>query len=174
MRSSRNVLSLFAGALAALSAACGGGSVAAPDAGCVALFSGNFDDTVSSGACPTLGSAPDGGAGSALDFTLNSAVAGAPTQIELDLGAPYTSGTFTAESVASWSATGINTIDCEFSAGSAAVPTGSFTLTLTSPANAKEPALFVPHGTLSVTQYVKAPPDTDCGPADTEQIDVTF
>ena len=168
-------------ALPLLLVACKGGGQTPFDAGsCVATFSGNFDDVVEAASCGTLAadSAADGGADVSLTFTLDSAVQGAPTHIDIDLGPSPSVGTFSSETVSSWSVLGINTSDCQFSAGSASVPMGSFSLTLTAlaaPLEAKEPAQPVgPHGTLTVTQYVQAPPTVDCGAGDTEQIDLDF
>jgi type 1 fimbria pilin len=143
-------------------AACGGDGTGP---GCSAAFSGNFSDSVQSNSCATLAGA-DGGTSGTLGIVLHSAVAGAPTNITIDLGTVAV-GQFSSETVASWQATGINTRNCEFSAGSDSVPRGSFSMSLTAIGSS-------PHGTLAVTQYVKAPPGVACGAGDTEQIAVTF
>jgi hypothetical protein len=94
---------------------------------------------------------------------------GVRLDVQIDLGESPQAGDFSSGTSASWSAIGVAAQNnCAFSAGSAVVPAGSFTLTLTS-ITASEA-----HGSLKLEQYVHAPPTIDCGPGDTESVDVTF
>jgi hypothetical protein len=99
----------------------------------------------------------------------------APLKVSIDLGASPSIGSFSAENVTNWSFTGLSTngSNCAYSAGSEFVPTGSFTLNLTSVTTASGGG-GVAHGTLTLTAYVHAPPATDCGVGDTEDIVFDF
>jgi len=154
------VAALTLAALPVALAACGG-----EDPSCAAVFSGNFSDAVASNSCASFAGG-DGGTSGTLSIVLHSTVAGAPTNITVELGT-LAVGELSSETVAAWQATGINGKNCEFSAGNDSVPMGSFSLDLTALGSS-------PHGTLTVTQYVKAPPGVACGAGNTEQIAVTF
>jgi hypothetical protein len=140
--------------------------------GCTARFSGAVAETgtVTSG-CGTLSQAADGGASGDSLLTLNamSAHIGA-LAVSIDLGATPAVGTLSSETVMNWSATGVasGTAACGYEGGNEAVPTGSFTLTIT------DATTTVAHGTLDMTLYVHAPPATDCGASETEDAHFTF
>lgn len=91
----------------------------------------------------------------------------------VDLGPSPIAGQFSPESVSSWSATGVNDDGCNYLAGTDAVPSGNFTLTLTSIHSvAGRPTQA--HGTLTLDASLKAPPQTDCGSGDIEALTVQF
>jgi hypothetical protein len=143
----------------------GGGGAAIP---CAARFVGNYDDLQDYHAqCASL---VHGGKSWTLDVDVDSPKLGGQTQIRIDLGASPTAGSFSSETLASWSAVAAESNSCAFEAGSQVVPTGSFSLTLTK----IDTAAGVVHGTLEILQTVHAPPMTDCGKDDHEQIDVQF
>ena len=137
----------------------GCGSSPTPDA-CTTAFTGNVTATVDSAtACATLGAGP-------LAISINSAMT---LMISIDLGQAPAATMYSSETVMTWSALGERTTadgGCVYAAGNAAVPTGSFTLTLASIAE--------PHGELQLVQYVQAMPETDCGAGDHEMVDITF
>jgi hypothetical protein len=155
-------------------AACGDNRAPLDDAmlgPCSALFSGSYRETIASaGACATLSSAA-GSSDVLLGFALDSQVLGAQVMISFDLGPAPTVGSYSSETVASWVAVGAQSIGngaCVYSAGDQVVPTGSFTLTLTA-LSAK-----TAHGNATVAEYVHADDGTNCGPADTELIQLVF
>lgn len=155
-------------------AACGDNRAPLDDATlgpCSALFTGSYRETIASaGACPTLSSAA-GSSDVLLGFTLDSQLLGAQVMISFDLGPTPTVGSYSSETVASWVAVGAQSIGngaCVYSAGDQIVPTGSFTLALTSlSANTA-------HGNGTITEYVHADDGTNCGPADTEMVQLVF
>jgi hypothetical protein len=57
-----------------------------------------------------------------------------------------------------------------YSAGGAAVPPGSFDLSLA----AIDPVAGTAHGTLSIIQYVLTAPGADCGLSDAERVTIVF
>jgi len=125
---------------------------------CTAVLSGNLTETVTSDDCASL---DDGTL--AIDVT-----GGASFTISIDLGDAVT-GTYASATTTSWSVLGNRTTDdgglCVYAAGSTAVPTGSFTLDLTS---------LAPHGSVQLVTFVQAQPMTDCGAGDNEMIGVAF
>jgi hypothetical protein len=139
-------------------------------AACSALFSGGFDEVIAStDACGALSTSP-GSSDVLLGFSLQSSVLGAQVVISFDLGPTPTIGGYSSETVSSWHAVGAQSLGnggCVYSAGDQVVPTGSFTLTLTSLAPA-------PHGNAMIDEYVHALDGTDCGPADTEVVQLVF
>jgi hypothetical protein len=147
---------------------------------CSAQFRGNTSDSVAFGDdCGTLGVAPDAGAEGAYVLTFHgSGALVTEADIAIYLGATPTLGSFSAQSVSQWSAAGTSNKNpgCEFRAGSAAVPMGSFTLTLTSLDLSSADAANggSAHGSLNAAMYVHAPPDTDCGAGETESIALAF
>jgi hypothetical protein len=149
---------------------CGSGSGGTPDAGCRANYSGNYAASVTAATCASLGSDADGGPGTVLEVSLSPASGtGVRLDVQIDLGEAPQAGDWSPESTAGWSAIGIAAQNnCGFNAGSASAPQGNFTLTLTSVGASGA------HGTLQLEQYVHAPPMVDCGPGDTESVDVTF
>jgi hypothetical protein len=149
--------------------ACGGTSAATSDDArcgdaavcgnaCEASFSGNFAElSYSAASCPTLGSD--------LAFSIPSTTIGSDLAVSIAIGGP---GTYSSETVATWTAVAARSIGdggCVYSAGSDIVPTGSFTLDL---ANA------TPHGTLDLVLYVHALQASDCGTASNEAVEVVF
>ena len=153
--------------LAIFLAACGSSPAAPPDAAppdaapipCTATFSGNFDES---------STGPANCATGMLTFSVPTHALGAPLDVKIDLPSP-TAGSYSSETVATWSARAVQLIGngiCLYSAGNAVVPQGSFTLELDS--------VDPPHGTLAITQYVLVYPETDCGDADTEMVRIAF
>jgi hypothetical protein len=157
-------------ALITVLAACGSGPSGTPDAGCHVTYSGNYAASVAAATCASLSTEADGGPGTVLEVSLSPASNdGVRLEVQIDLGEDPQAGDSSSETTASWSAIGIAAQNnCSFNAGSASVPQGNFTLTLTS-ITASEA-----HGSLQLEQYVHAPPTVDCGPGDTESINVTF
>ncbi|HEY1548030.1 MAG TPA: hypothetical protein VGG28_09420 [Kofleriaceae bacterium] len=150
--------------------ACGGGpsaSASAADArcgdaavcgnACEASFSGNFAETSYSAAnCPTLGSD--------LAFAIPSSTLGSDLAVSIAVAGP---GTYSSETVATWTAVAARSIGdggCVYSAGSDIVPTGSFTLELQGS----------DHGTLNLVLYVHALQSSNCGLASNEAVEVVF
>ena len=158
-------------ALAAL-AACGD-NLPGVDAAvtCTATFAGGFADTTSSGgACAQLAKA-SGSDDMLLGFAIDSNVLGAQVAISIDLGVAPATGAYSSETLATWHAVEAKSIldgACVYSAGSVVTPNGSFQLALA--------ALDAgtAHGSLSIVQYVHAVDGANCGPSDTETIDVAF
>jgi hypothetical protein len=159
-----------------LLAACGD-SHAASDAAdqaqpCLAAFTGNFPEQSTLDAnCPAL--ATDMTGDRLLTFDLPSAMLGTSLAISIDLGAAPTPGTFSSETITTWNALAIQKVgagDCAFSAGSSAVPTGSFTLAI----DTIDATGGTAHGTLTILAYVLALLGTDGGAGDTETIQVMF
>lgn len=152
-------------------AACGGSShPPAPDAppsACGVDLSGNFAESSSStDACPTL--TPDETGHQMLAATIASTTLATSFDITIDLGPTPATGLYSSETVSAWNALAIEekgTGECIFQAGATAVPTGSFTLTLDDSA---------PHGTLVIINYVLALLGTNCGPGDTETLELQF
>jgi hypothetical protein len=154
--------------------ACGGGAAAPADAACadaavcegrcVATFTGNFYDSSADAAnCAEL--SPQ------LVLNIESPAIGSPLAISIDLGASPTPGTYSSETVASWTAVQARSLGdggCVYSAGSDVVPVGSFTLDLAIVDGATA------HGTLDVLLTVHALEATNCGAASTEAVDVVF
>jgi hypothetical protein len=149
--------------------ACGGNSTATPadarcsDAAvcgnaCEASFTGNFAETSYSDAnCPTLGSD--------LAFAIPSTTIGSDLAVTIAVDGP---GTYSSETVATWTAVAARSIGdggCVYSAGSDIVPTGSFTLEVVDSS---------PHGTLDLVLYVHALQASDCGAASNEAVEVVF
>lgn len=163
--------------LSVLAVAGCGGSAPPADAGapaCSVRFTGNYQDSVVSDApCARLvdqrGSQAQGWV---LELNAASPVAGATTRVQIDLGASPAPGSYTAASVSSWSAVAVGSTNCEYSAGSNAIPSGGFTLRLDSISSIDESAEL--HGALSLVQHVAAPPGVDCGQGDAEQVDFEF
>lgn len=105
--------------------------------------------------------------------------------VQIDLGAEPAAGTITSATTLVWAVTGSSTSGCVFAAGNTSVPTGSFSLTLTSlslggdfeheNADAGDAGVRdVAHGNLEATQTVQAPIMTMCGPGDEELVRVDF
>lgn len=151
-----------------------GDNAAALDAGvtsdasapCTATFRGNFAETSSGAAdCPTVTG------DNTLAFSVPSTTLGASLAIAIGLGPSPTTGWYSPETTSQWSAVAFERLGdgiCEYSAGAAATPAGSFGLSLTAIDGS------VVHGTLAITQYVLTVPGTDCGDGDTETVTLDF
>jgi hypothetical protein len=174
----RSAVSAVAGASLVSLAGCSSSSASNAPSGCTAQFSGNMTESVNLPAnCGLLSASADAGAagGYVLNFQMSSPeIAG--LAITVDLGPSPSPGSFSSETVTDWSALGLNTgsTNCGYSAGSASVPSGSFTLDLTSVQGAVGGASGTAHGTLDLEMYVHAPPATDCGLGDNEKLEVVF
>jgi hypothetical protein len=136
-------------------------------------FSGDITDTATIPQCATL--AYDNEAG-AWALTVNASSSKVPAlAVTIDFASVPTTGTVSSDTVPGWAVVESTGTDaCAVGGGSAAVPTGSFTLAVeaaeTSP-DASSPTL---HGTLDLVLYVHAPPAIDCGPHDVENVEVRF
>jgi hypothetical protein len=141
--------------------------------GCAVQYAGNVGASADLASCATLGFSPDAGANG--DFVLNFQLASETIQalqVSIDLGASPATGTYSSETSTHWSADGLNAANCAYSAGNQAAPPGSFTLTLTSVDSSS--GARGAHGNLVLTTYVLAPPATDCGIGNIEDISVAF
>ncbi len=122
---------------------------------CVVHFSGDVDDTITGATCGVT----NGDAGS----TFSAHASGANVSsfdVSIDL----------ASVASSWTASATTgDAGCAFSGGSADVPTGSIELAL-DPTDAGATV----HGTLTIVMLVHAPPSTNCGPRDVENVELTF
>ena len=153
-------------------AACGD-NLHGVDAGatCTATFAGGFVDTTSSGAaCAQVGKA-SGSDDVLLGFAIDSRVLGAQATISIDLGVAPATGSYSSETLATWHAVEARSINdgaCVYSAGSVVTPIGSFQLALAAVDGDSA------HGSLSIVQYVHAVDGANCGPSDTETVDVAF
>ena len=153
-------------ALLLLFAACGSEPTQPPaidaPAGCEADFSGNFAETSSLAAsCPTL-------ANGTLAFAIPIATFDATLDASIDLPA-IMAGSYSSETVASWSASAFEPQTnggCAFRAGNSASPEGSFTLQLASIAPL--------HGSFVLSLSVLTAPGSSCGTDDVESLAVTF
>jgi hypothetical protein len=164
-------------ALLILVAACGDNQIPArPDAvmtdaaiGCTVTLTGNLAETSTTmAACPTLGAGT-------LAFSIASQKIGEPLGVQIYLGPSAIAGMYSSETIATWSAVGLRAVApagaCIYLAGSSAVPSGNFTLTLDS--------IDPPAGSLAMTLFVLARTtdqgvQTDCGAGSTEELRVAF
>ena len=149
-----------------------GAGVSCSDAGapaCRIQLAGATSETATLPAsCATLNAA-DGGTQYVLTLSASTKHVSS-LSITVLLGDSPSPGVYSSASLADWSAVGSVTGDsnCAYSAGTASVPTGDLTLTLTSIEGATA------HGTLRATLYVHAPLFTDCGRSDAEEVAFTF
>jgi hypothetical protein len=135
---------------------------------CTLHFSGNIVDDAVAPPCVTLKGQGDGTWSLAVD-TSSQAVARLTASI--DLGSTPATGVLSSDTLATWQVDGLSsTSNCVFSAGGASVPTGSFSLALST----VDTAQGVVHGTLDLVTYLHAPPLTDCGHGDIENIAIDF
>ena len=138
---------------------------------CTLELSGNVAETSDLGKdCATLKPSNDGGY--RLEIEGSSSKLQALT-LRFDLGAAPAPGAYSPVSVSSWSASALRSgsATCILSAGNRSVPQGYFTLDLES---VEARAGGVAHGSLELEMNVRAPPATDCGPGDTEQVSLRF
>jgi hypothetical protein len=129
---------------------------------CTGAFTGNFTATATMADCATQ-------AAGVLQLAMPSTTLATTFQIAIDLGATPSTGMYAPGIVATWSASASATVgnaQCVYSAGNAAVPSGSFSLTVDD--------AEAPHGKLDLLLYVLMPPFTDCGPQMTESMTLTF
>jgi hypothetical protein len=149
-------------------AACGDNLAAPRDASlpvpaCTATFTGNFAATSTApDTCATF-------TGDALALAVTATPLDAPLAISFSLPPSPTSGTYSSDTVATWSALATRTLDfvpCTYRAGGAVIPHGTFELALAD--------ATAPHGTLSLSLAVLVPPLTDCGAGALETVTITF
>jgi hypothetical protein len=146
-------------------------SPAPADRACKLALSGNVVETADLGKdCATLEASSGGG------YSLR--VQGSTAELQaltfrVDLGPAPATGAYSPASVASWSASALRSSKsaCILSAGSTSVPQGYFALDLES---VEARAGGVAHGSLDLAMNVHAPPATECGPGDTEQVTLQF
>jgi len=156
--------------VALLLAGCGS-SPAQGDAGsgaCVVTFSGDVADLGTPATCAALAQ------GDAGTWTLQldtSTTAIARVQVTVDVGSQPAAGVITNETTAAWDVVALSSsTSCTYQAGSDGVPSGSFTLTLTS----VDTTSGAVHGAFDAVTYVHAPATTDCGFDDIEHISIQF
>jgi hypothetical protein len=168
-------------ALATL-AACGDNRVAPPDAPradaarspdapmlCSATFAGNFALSEMLPADCAMVSA--GSAGTTLAFSVAAQPIGTDVMIAIGLPDPPAAGTFSSDSVPSWSAMAtqdINNAHCFYVAGTTAVPPGELTLTLDTI------GASTAHGQLMLELAVLPGAETDCGSDNAETVALEF
>lgn len=161
----------------ALVASCGDNAAAPADArpidappidafgACIATFSSDFAEVVTMPAdCAMLS------ATGTLAFAIPSATRSTTFSLAFDIGdaAP---GTYSSENLFAWSAMAVQLLgftECVFDAGATAVPAGSFMLTLTAAGGATA------HGHLALELAVLSGAEVDCGPTNTELLDLVF
>jgi hypothetical protein len=150
-------------------AACSGDAPPCADAAvcagaCVATYAGNFSDGSRDAAnCAHL--TPK------LELSIMSRVIGSPATISIDLGPAPVPGTYSSDTVTTWSAIQARSIDsgaCVYTAGDQIVPRGSFVLDLAAVDGTTA------HGTLVIDEYVHALEGTSCGAGSTETLTVVF
>ena len=126
---------------------------------CVAHFAGDVTDMVTGAKC----GAASGDAGLVFDAHVTGANVPA---FDVSITLPASSGTFSSETQSTdWTASAtFGDAGCTFVGGSASIPPGSFTLSIDEHG----------HGSLSLILSVQAPPTTDCGPHDVENVDLSF
>jgi hypothetical protein len=139
---------------------------------CTVYFSGDIVDTATIPGCATFAQ------GDAGDWLLSMAVS-SPKVPEVDVAIDFPSapatGSVSSDTVANWSVVENTGADaCSLGAGSASVPTGSFTLSIQSITTADGGTLETMHGTLDLVLYVHAPAMFNCGPQNVENIEVRF
>ena len=141
------------------------------------VLSGNLTDSATlSPGCGVLQTDAEAGTGTFLSLRASSKEMAA-LEIDVDLGSSPSPGELSPESVGTWSATGATTAssNCAYTAGSEAVPSGTFALNLSAVEPAGGPGgAGVAHGTIDLTLYVHAPATTDCGLGDTENVTIDF
>ncbi|MGH7272370.1 MAG: hypothetical protein ACREJX_17490 [Polyangiaceae bacterium] len=168
--------------------ACSNRSPAEASSGCEIALGGDFSesDTLPAGCATVAQSAttPD-------HWTLT--LKGSSTRLAeifayVDLGPSPAAGPYSSETSATWTVIAQDSPDvdsgqlaafyadggsaaCSYAAGSSAIPSGSFTLTLSSITTTGTPAA---HGTLNAMMQVRAPPGASCGPADFENLAFAF
>jgi hypothetical protein len=129
---------------------------------CIATFAGNFDEqSIDAANCPTLTGTGD--APVSLGFAIASATLGGTLGIALDLGVAPAPGRYTSTNAGPWSALGLGSTGCVYSAGDTAIPPGSYVLDFDGA-----------HGTLAITEHVLAIQGADCGPGDIESITIDY
>ena len=146
-----------------------GCSSAGPSAtSCEIDVSGNLADTASMPPCVTVQTSPTRDWLLTVDTSSNAI---ARLAASIDLGATPTPGELSSDTITTWDVEALSSSSsCAFTAGGASVPTGSFALSLDSVDTTKG----IAHGTLHVVTYVHAPPATDCGPGEIENVTLVF
>jgi hypothetical protein len=137
---------------------------AAAPVACSATFSGDFSEASRGGSdCATVSSTGE------LALAIYSTTLQSTLAIQIELGPTPAPGEYAPELTPAWSALVTSSVNsgCIYSAGSTAVPTGSFVLSL----DAVAPAV---HGTLALDAYVHALVLTTCGAQPTEHLAVVF
>ena len=176
---SRHSLPILLG-LALASASCGDNASATDDASedaaaastCRAAFFGNFGEVSQGGsACATIST--DRASGDiVLGFHVPTMTLDAPLVLAIDLGTSPSRGAYSPAIVQMWSAVATSSVNsaCVYSAGTSAVPSGTFTLML----DAIDIEARIAHGVLTLNSYVHAFVMTDCGPSPTEAVTIRF
>ncbi|HEY1548031.1 MAG TPA: hypothetical protein VGG28_09425 [Kofleriaceae bacterium] len=150
-------------------AGCGGDHAATVDAAppdafaaCTATWTGNFAETVTTATpCSAM---------SGTTLAIQAPTTRLATALPISIALPAAiAGTYTSDTIGSWSALESMTIvgdTCIFEAGSALAPHGDFTLTLADAA--------APHGSLALDMVVLAEEFSVCGSPLTETLELTF
>ncbi len=141
---------------------------------CHADLSGNFSASSDSSAdCASLMQSMAPAGGWVLGFSVPMGATTGTLQAAINLGPAPTTGSFSSETATSWSLTIANAADCLYSAGDEAVPTGSFTLNLSS-LSGIDGGNATAHGDLQSVLLVHAPAGVDCGKNDVENVSISF
>ena len=139
---------------------------------CTAEFTGNFaDGSTGEPTCASLEQADAGARGWSLRFRAEAPTANTTLTGAIGLGAAPHAGTLTSQSSdEEWSARATREPGCIYSAGTRAVPRGSFILVL----DPVDSVSGLVHGRLELHQIVHALQLTDCGAGDTETVQLEF
>lgn len=142
-----------------------------PARACMATYAGNFAETDTFAA--NCASVAAGSGATALGVAVPALALGSDIAIQIALADPPALGAYSSESTATWSAMAteiLGTSRCYYTAGDAAVPPGSFTMTLSSVDLAAGSA----HGELAMTLAVLPGAETDCGSDNAELLSLVF
>jgi hypothetical protein len=171
----RSRLVVSAAMVAILSAA--GCSSSGPAATCTLRLSGNVNAGATAPTdCAVTIDPSDASPGSSVLLVHANSPQITDLRVSIDMGTAAV-GTLASEGVTAWSASALAggaSSECALSAGIGAVPAGSFSLDVTHLGVAGAAGASEVHGSLSLLLYVHAPPKTDCGPGDVEQVDLSF
>ena len=145
-----------------VTAACSTSRPSAPPPACLVHFSGAANDTASAATCAVT--RDDAGVSLTVHASGQDVVS-----FDASIALPAVSGRFSSDSSSGWTASAAaGDAGCAFTAGSGDTPHGSFTVDLDADGGADL------HGVLTVVLYVHAPPLTDCGPLDVENVEAEF
>lgn len=138
---------------------------------CTATFGGNFSESSTAEKCAAV--VVDGSGEATLALTIPTTTLAPSLMVNLGLGETPSPGSYSSDGIEAWSARGVQAIGngaCLYTAGTAAVPPGSFSLHL----DQLDATAGSAGGSLELTMYVLPFPGTDCGAGDTEHLSLQF